>query len=297
MSETIAHPRCPTCGYVLLGLTEPRCPECGEKFPLEIWSDLSRLSLAPPWERRAYLGRFRAFFATLLSATFRPRRILAGIADDRRLGAALAWALLTVLLAFVIALTLSRSRYVGFSVLNLHLNREVATLIRTALRFAALLSANMLVWLPTLAVLDLVLLKHRREFRLILIAYLYTLAWSFWPATLMPGLGNWLLGFIDSDWLWGNTVGWSWIGSWPWPCWMLAALVTLQFLGMRRFVRVDENDLRRFDAAIQRHVSHVLMAGWLLAMYLLLFDRLVHLRFHMLFVVEEWRHLFWWLYR
>ena len=60
---------CPDCGYNLRSLTGVRCPECGY--------GLERIHLAEPqlpWARRKQLGRFRAYWGTILYVRFRHRR-------------------------------------------------------------------------------------------------------------------------------------------------------------------------------------------------------------------------------
>jgi hypothetical protein len=57
---------CPDCGYNLRGLTSRRCPECGLVLDF-IESDTPII----PWERRRELGRFRAYWQTVLMVMFR----------------------------------------------------------------------------------------------------------------------------------------------------------------------------------------------------------------------------------
>jgi hypothetical protein len=57
---------CPECGYNLRGLTSRRCPECGLVLDF-IESDTPII----PWERRRELGRFRAYWQTVLMVMFR----------------------------------------------------------------------------------------------------------------------------------------------------------------------------------------------------------------------------------
>src|SRR5688572_21051733 len=61
---------CPTCGYNLRGIESDRCPECGREI------DRSTLAVSKiPWVHRQEIGGVRAYFKTLVMATFRPRRI------------------------------------------------------------------------------------------------------------------------------------------------------------------------------------------------------------------------------
>jgi len=61
---------CPDCGYSLHGIESDRCPECGLTIDRTTLS-ISRL----PWAHRDELGRFRAYWRTVLMAMFRPRLI------------------------------------------------------------------------------------------------------------------------------------------------------------------------------------------------------------------------------
>ena len=57
---------CPACGYNLRGLSQPRCPECGQTFDPRTL-EASRI----PWVHRRSIGRTRAFWRTVVMATFR----------------------------------------------------------------------------------------------------------------------------------------------------------------------------------------------------------------------------------
>ncbi len=59
---------CPDCGYSLRGLTSDRCPECGLRLDF-IESAVSLI----PWERRREIGRFRAYWRTVLQVMFRAK--------------------------------------------------------------------------------------------------------------------------------------------------------------------------------------------------------------------------------
>jgi hypothetical protein len=61
---------CPDCDYDLFGIDSDHCPECGLAIDREILGE-SRL----PWTHRQHIGRIRAFWRTLILATFRPRKI------------------------------------------------------------------------------------------------------------------------------------------------------------------------------------------------------------------------------
>lgn len=94
---------CPDCGYNLRGLTSRRCPECGLALDF-----LESETPIIPWERRRELGRFRAYWQTVLMVMFRNklfcRAFYQPISDGdarsfRRLSILQAW--LSTLLAFV----------------------------------------------------------------------------------------------------------------------------------------------------------------------------------------------------
>ncbi len=79
-------PRCPSCGYVLLGLPEFRCPECGTSFDPEYLDASFRLHLLP-WERPEAGGRLRRLARTLLEASLHPGRFFTslGLRKERRI--------------------------------------------------------------------------------------------------------------------------------------------------------------------------------------------------------------------
>ena len=64
---------CPECGYNLHGIEDAtRCPECGLVIDRQGFAR-SRL----PWVHRRHVGRFRAYWRTVLLATLRPRDVAA----------------------------------------------------------------------------------------------------------------------------------------------------------------------------------------------------------------------------
>jgi hypothetical protein len=60
---------CPFCAYNLHGITSARCPECGGEI------DYAAMSQARiPWEHRRQIGRWRAYWRTVVGFTFKPAR-------------------------------------------------------------------------------------------------------------------------------------------------------------------------------------------------------------------------------
>lgn len=87
---------CGGCGQNLRGVTIDRCPECGRRF------DRSRhLSVNIPWERRAGLGRLRAFGRTVSAVSFRPSLLIDPTDNPLTLRAAKGFRLRAVLSLFV----------------------------------------------------------------------------------------------------------------------------------------------------------------------------------------------------
>jgi hypothetical protein len=87
---------CGNCSQNLRGVTADRCPECGQRF------DRARLlSLNIPWERRAHLGRLRAFGKTVVAVTFRPALLIDPADNPLTLRAARGFRLRTVIVLFV----------------------------------------------------------------------------------------------------------------------------------------------------------------------------------------------------
>jgi len=81
--DTRRAPRCPKCGYLLVGLPELRCPECGQRIDpafLEMGALRDRLL---PWERLEMGGPTRRLARTLVGAFFHPARYWTRIAERK----------------------------------------------------------------------------------------------------------------------------------------------------------------------------------------------------------------------
>lgn len=85
---------CPGCGYDLRHLASDRCPECGLRID-------TALAVSPiPWTHRHAIGSARAFFRTVVLASFRPAKLASAVARPvdlidarrfRRIVIVLAW--------------------------------------------------------------------------------------------------------------------------------------------------------------------------------------------------------------
>ncbi len=64
-------PRCPQCGYIMLGLSVPRCPECAATFT---WEAARRAGSGPriAFERCTGAGRLRGLLETWVQVVFVP---------------------------------------------------------------------------------------------------------------------------------------------------------------------------------------------------------------------------------
>ena len=90
---------CPGCGYDLRGVPHRLCPECGRDVGTAALAD-SRV----PWERRHETGAFRAFWATVALASFRPARLARRVSHGGSLPAARSFQTLCRLLAVLCVL-------------------------------------------------------------------------------------------------------------------------------------------------------------------------------------------------
>ncbi|UCC32123.1 MAG: hypothetical protein JSU86_07540, partial [Phycisphaerales bacterium] len=76
-------PRCPSCSYLLLGLTEFRCPECGAPFDPEYIKDASFRAHLLPWERPETGARVGRLARTLVQASLHPGRFFASLSERK----------------------------------------------------------------------------------------------------------------------------------------------------------------------------------------------------------------------
>ena len=308
-----ASPVCPTCRYNLTGAVQPRCPECGRRFSDEEWNDPALLIPMPAWERGGHVNVLWAFIATVCSITFRPRRFLRLLRSDVGLRRVVVFVVLLLPATCVVIIGVSvadaqfgysardwmpnspprwKGAQYGFSRKWAHVTVNCVSL---AIRCSAFLATGLALWLPTLVTLDLMFWRNCAPFRLLAKAVLYTTAWWCVAGVFASTIVSNVMGRIDMEWAWGPG-GRRMIsdGVLPWVCWLAAALISIQCAVLLRYVRSPRcGFLSRARGAVAR-TRAVLFLGWLLAIYLLLLDRHVHLRFHLQFVAEQlWRWYGW----
>ena len=307
-----ALPVCPTCRYNLTGAVQPRCPECGRRFSDEEWNDPALLIPMPAWERGGHVNVLWAFIATVCSITFRPRRFLRLLRSDVGLLRVVVFVMLLLPATWVVTVGVSfaaaklgyfaRDWMPNYAYWNGHLfgfndkwSYAAYNCVRLAIHCAAFLATGLALWLPTLVTLDLMFWRDRAPFRLLAEAVLYTTAWWCVAVVFASTIGRAVMEQVDMEWAWG-TGGRHQIsdGVLPWICWLAAALVSIQYAVLLRYVRSPRcGFLSRAGGAVTR-TRAVLFLGWLLAIYLLLLDRHVHLRFHLQFADEQlWRWYSW----
>lgn len=309
-------PCCPRCDHILVGITQPRCPECGTPIAPADFADLGRLVPGPPWERRRYIGRFRAFWATALLFLFRPRRALSRLQGAARTQEAVSYWLWTFPAAWVSALLLYAPIFLSRNWKWLRWEIMVDEVLAAGIRCCALILAGMFVWLPMLVLLDAALWRNRRLFHVLARGAVYSMSWWFWAAVLFAGAGNWLVDtqlnkllwmlpdeyMPDPEWLHRlRSYGWTWGNAplrgglaggvpaqyVPWICWVGTLLVTLQAIATGALTRKASRQHCQDPLRANRRSMPYLCFGWLLAVYLLLVDRHVQLRFHLQFPVEQ----------
>ena len=82
-SMPAAEPRCPKCGYILVGLDESRCPECGKPFDPEYVENAAGRANLLPWERPEAGSRIRRLVRTIVQASIHPGRHFAAVNNRR----------------------------------------------------------------------------------------------------------------------------------------------------------------------------------------------------------------------
>lgn len=319
-ADPSAMPACPRCGYVLVSISSPRCPECGIAISAADFADRSRLIPALPWEKRAYIGRVGAFFATAFAFLIRPRRTLALIRPGETVHAAIAYWCWLIPAAWMMAVVLFAPVYVYDHWKWLNRVEAVDVFFIVGVRCAALILTAVLLWLPALVALDFVLWRQRRAFHAISRFVMYTATWWFWAAVFFSGLGDWAIRFavvstplrewLDRlnvsrlspylGWCWGQPplhggLGGGLPAQWvPWICWVASALFTLQAVAVGRFVQRAKLDENSGGSLSRRLAVPVLALGWLIAVHLLVWDRHIQLRFHLQFAINEIEWLYEW---
>lgn len=138
--------------------------------------------------------------------------------------------------------------------------------------------AALIAWLPLLVVLDLADWQRRGPFRVVAKHLLYTSARACVIGALAATVLNEALGQLTRDgaWYWGFYGPWAFLGKWPWPTWIVAVLVTIQAFELLALLRLNIN------AGVKR-ADWLVLAGWMLAIWLLLFDQFVQLRWYLEF--------------
>ncbi len=100
---------CPDCGYDLRGIQSLRCPECGLKIdPLAVTSRIA-------WANRKHIGRIRAFWRTLIGATFSPKALAGAAAGpvEFRSGQIFRWTVVLLASIPIAALLLGVFAWLG----------------------------------------------------------------------------------------------------------------------------------------------------------------------------------------
>jgi hypothetical protein len=263
-----------------------------------------------PWERGAYVNAVYAFVGTILSLTFRPGRRRRSLSTES--GAASAVLFFVLLIPTACALSVAVCflaakfgqifpaliRHDAYWELSLWSKKPrycMGELISVLIRAIAFMLTGLLVWLPALVALDLTCWRERSAFRLAVKGLAYSSVWWFWSALLAAGLLREVLYQIAGErWYWGWGGAWSSTGYWPWPSWLAASVLTLQVVHVFLLTRSARSALQR---RARRCFSLSLLGGWICALYLLIFDRFVHLRFHLQFISDELDFLYRWLRR
>jgi hypothetical protein len=90
---------CPNCDYDLRGITSDRCPECGTRINRAVLR--SEAASRIPWVHRGELGVCRAYWHTLVFATFDPRRLAKEVVHPLNLDSARRFRFWTFVLAIL----------------------------------------------------------------------------------------------------------------------------------------------------------------------------------------------------
>ncbi|MCG3125505.1 MAG: hypothetical protein CHACPFDD_00328 [Phycisphaerae bacterium] len=264
----------------------------------------------PAWECLGHVRILSAFGLTLLMMLFRPARFLRLLRVEEGLLRTCAFFVLLIPTAFVVAVILSiTAAAVGYPFRSLvpnydwwqanligprfRLSHFAPNAMRVALHCGAFLGTIVAVWLPALAVMDLMLRRNRAPFRLFAKALLYSMTWACLAAAICSTLGRAILEQIDREWAW-SPIGRSIRGgALPWVCWVALAVVTMQCATLTWFVGSPKCAYREAGDFAVGCAYGLIAATWLLAAYLLLGDYHVHLRFHLLFCNQELRPWQW----
>ncbi len=283
-------------------------------FSPQEWGDSALLGRMPAWERAGYVNSLCAFPATFIAFVLRPRRFLRRLRCEEGLLGVVLFAALLVPASISLGVGLSYAADLAgrwwAGPLGIHypswqihvwpdtwgdfLHHHVQRVIH----IVALHAAIGLAWLPTLAALDLLLWRQRREFRLIAKALLYTFVWVALTAAPCAAVINAVLGQFDLEWQWsaGGRPHLS-DGIVPWICWVAASLMTVQAIVLMSYVTGSAYAIRSSGGRLVKRASIAVALGWAAGMYLFLFDRHLHLRFHLMFLADELQPLYRFLLR
>ena len=296
---------CPKCRYDLHNLAVPRCPECGREFSAEEWANKNSLTPPPAWERRPYVGATYAFFATIAGALFRPRRFLRGLRAGDGMSGVIALFLLLIptmwLTAFVISVAAAgvgyffQEHFDNYAYWLGHLwafDGKIKFVWLNAMRVmvhvTAFLATILACWLPALVMLDLVFWRRRQSFRLFAKSLLYSMSWAGVVAAVAATLGRAVVEQFNTEWAWGPSFrNIDSVGVLPWICWTALAVIAIQCVSLFNCTCSPHCAFRLEPSWTRRAIRIIICATWLLSIYLLLFDRHIHLRFHLLFCSDE----------
>lgn len=171
---------CPECGYDLRGLTSDRCPECGfELAPLR--TQESQI----PWNYRAKLGCFRAYWRTVWKVERRPQQFCLEIARPVNAADARRFAYVTMLHAWLACVAAATAVYVFSRVRGWGDASVNNWLYGGGLVWSFVLLAILPTWVPLW--LESVRLSPERQNRAYALSY-YALAPLAWLPLAVPPL-------------------------------------------------------------------------------------------------------------